>query len=189
MYKEITRTIIILIFNPVEAWKQLVQYKDKDLDGFQKHYLYPLFGLVVLAAFLGLWINIKGAGLENSLKKAIQTAVFLLGGFYFAVYLLNELWIRIFHRDSSIELLQKFVGYSSSLLFAVNMMMMLIPQLFFLLFFLLYTFKIVWEGADIYLQVEQEERMKFSVLASCCILGCPYIVYFVLLILMPGLAG
>lgn len=59
------------------------------------------------------------------------------------------------------KLCQRFVGYSSSLMFALNIVLMLLPEFFFLRIFVLYTFYIVWEGAGPYMQVEEKIRLKF----------------------------
>lgn len=85
------------------------------------------------------------------------------------------------------KLCQRFVGYSSSLMFALNIVLMLLPEFFFLRIFILYTFYIVWEGADPYMQVEENERLKFAGIATVVILLTPAVIEFVLFMLMPGL--
>lgn len=81
----------------------------------------------------------------------------------------------------------RFVGYSSSLMFALNIILMLLPEFFFLRIFILYTFYIVWEGARPYMQVEENERLKFAGIATVVILLTPAVIEFLLFILMPGL--
>lgn len=85
------------------------------------------------------------------------------------------------------KLCQRFVGYSSSLMFALNIVLMLLPEFFFLRIFILYTFYIVWEGAGPYMQVEENIRLKFVGIATAVILITPALIEFVLFLLMPGL--
>lgn len=85
------------------------------------------------------------------------------------------------------KLCQRFVGYSSSLMFALNIVLMLLPEFFFLRIFILYTFYIVWEGAGPYMQVAENERLKFAGIATVVILLTPAVIEFVLFMLMPGL--
>ena len=85
------------------------------------------------------------------------------------------------------KLCQRFVGYSSSLMFALNIVLMLLPEFFFLQIFVLYTFYIVWEGAGPYMQVEEKIRLKFVGVATGLILLMPRLIEVVLSMLMPGL--
>ena len=72
-------------------------------------------------------------------------------------------------------------------MFALNIVLMLLPEFFFLRIFILYTFYIVWEGAGPYMQVEENERLKFAGIATVVILLTPAVIEFVLFMLMPGL--
>ena len=45
-------------------------------------------------------------------------------------------------------------------MFALNIVLVLFPEFFFLQIFVLYTFYIVWEGAGPYMQVTEAERLK-----------------------------
>ena len=72
-------------------------------------------------------------------------------------------------------------------MFALNIVLMLLPEFFFLRIFILYTFYIVWEGAGPYMQVEENERLKFAGITTVIILLTPAVIEFVLFMLMPGL--
>ncbi len=72
-------------------------------------------------------------------------------------------------------------------MFALSIILALLPEFFFLRIFVLYTFYIVWEGAEPYMKVEEPVRMKFTCVATGIILLTPTIIGFLLFMLMPGL--
>lgn len=186
MYKEIFKWVILIISQPGKAWEELAQKEEKG-DDFLSRFVYPLIGFVTVAAFLGILFTRKEFDVELALKASIRSLVAAFGGFYLGAYILNEMWQGIFKREKDIRLWQRFVGYSSSLMFALNAVLMLIPEFFFLQIFILYTFYIVWEGAPTYMMVEENERLKFVALSTAIILIIPFAIQAILFLLMPGL--
>ncbi|MDH6533713.1 DUF1282 domain-containing protein [Parabacteroides sp. 52] len=186
MYKEIFKWVILIISQPAKAWDLLAQKEEKG-DEFLSRFVYPLIGLLTVAAFLGILFTRKEFDVELALKASIRSLLAAFGGFYLGAYLLNEIWQGVFKREKDFRLCQRFVGYSSSLMFALNAVLMLIPEFFFLRIFILYTFYIIWEGAPLYMYVEEKERLKFVGIASAVILIIPYLIEVILFLLMPGL--
>lgn len=186
MYKEIFKWVIAIISQPGKAWEMLTK-KEEDSDLFLSRFVYPLIGLVTAAAFVGVLFTRKEFDVELALKSSIKTLVASFGGFYLSAYLLNEIWQGLFKREKDLRLCQRFVGYSSSLMFTLNIVLMLLPEFFFLRIFILYTFYIVWEGAGPYMRVEENIRLKFVGIATAIILITPALIEFVLFLLMPGL--
>ena len=116
-----------------------------------------------------------------------KTCVSSFGGYYVAAYVLNEIGKSWFSFEKNLKLWQHFVGYSSALMFTLNIVWMLLPDVFFLYIFILYTFYIVWEGATIYFSVGDAQRMKFTTISTLLIIATPHIINKFLLLLMPGL--
>ncbi len=187
MYKEIFRWVVAIISQPARAWEALRQKEEKG-DEFLSRFVYPLIGLVTVAAFVGMLFTRKEFDVELALKVAVRTLVSTLGGFFLAAYLLNELWQGVFKRAKDMRLCQRFVGYASSLMFALNIVLVLFPEFFFLRIFLLYTCYIVWEGAAAYMQVEEAVRLKFVVFATVLVLLTPWLIGLLLSMFMPGLS-
>lgn len=186
MYKEIIKWVIAIISQPGKAWDVLSKKKENG-DEFLSRFVYPLIGLVTAAAFLGILFTRKEFDVELALKVSIKSLVASFGGFFLGAYFLNEAWQSWFGRKKDMKLCQRFVGYSSSLMFALSVVLALLPEFFFLKIFILYTFYIVWEGCVPYMQVEEKERMKFTVISTIIILATPSIIGFMLFMLMPGL--
>lgn len=187
MYKEIIKLVILIISQPAKAWEMLsLKEEDKEED-FLSRFIYPLIGIVTFAAFLGVLFTRKEFDVELALKSSIKTLVSAFGGFYLAAYVLNELWMSMFKRIKDIKRWQRFVGYSSSLVYALTVVLMLLPEFFFLRIFILYTVYIVWEGAGPYMEVDEPVKLKFVGIVSAVILLAPMIIEVVLSMLMPGL--
>lgn len=187
MYKEILSWVIAIISQPSKAWLVLAKREDKH-EEFLSRFVYPLIGLVTVSAFLGVLFTHKQFDLELALKSSIRTLVSSFGGFYLGAYLMNEIWQGWFKKTKDLKLWLRFIGYSSSLMFALNIVLMLLPEFFFLRIFLLYTFYIVWNGADSYMGVEEKIRLRFVGLTTAVILVTPVVIENLLRLLMPGLS-
>ena len=181
MYKEIFRWVIAIISQPAKAWAW-VSKKGEKQEEFLSRFVYPLIGFVTVAAFLGVFFTRKEFDLELALKSSIRTLVSSFGGFYLGAYLMNEIWQGIFKREKDLKLWLRFVGYSSSLMFALNIVLMLLPEFFFLRIFIL------WEGAGPYMGVEEKIRLKFVGFTTAIILLTPAVIEILLSMLMPGLS-
>jgi len=186
MFKEIFSRLIAVIFRPSETWESL-RRKEENTETFLSRFVYPLFGLIALSAFLGVLFTRKEFDFQIALKSSIKILVASMGGFFLGTHLLNELWYKVFKYPRDIKLIQRFVGYSSSLMFVLLILLALLPEFIFLWMFILYTFYIVWMGAHPYMKVKEEEQMKFTILASVIIVGTPFLIDRLLFLLMPGL--
>lgn len=186
MYKEIFKWVVLIISQSRKAWDMLAE-KEEEGDKFLSHFVYPLIGLVTIAAFLGILFTRKEFDVEVALKASIRSLLAVFCGFYLSAYLLNEIWHGFFKREKDIKLCQRFVGYSSVLMWALSIVLMLLPEFFFLRICVLYTFLIVWEGARPYMKVEENMQLKFVAVATTLILLIPILIETILFMLMPGL--
>jgi cation transport ATPase len=187
MFKDLFNTAISLIFKPSEEWRELSEKRMDNNEKFLSGFVYPFIGLITIAAFLGILFTRKEFDVQIALKSAILAFLSAFGGFFLASYLLNEVWRSLFKREKDMKLCQNFVGYSSSLMFSLNILLSLLPEFFFLRFFILYTIYIVWEGAVPYMDVKDSEQLKFVSFATAIIITTPLILEFIVGLLMPGL--
>lgn len=188
MFKAVFLRLVAFISRPMDAWEALSRKKVKDEDDdFLSHFLYPIIGLIALAAFVGVLFTGQEFDFVIALKSAIKALVASAGGFFLASYLMNELWAIVFKRQRSMKIIQPFVGYSSSLLFVIEIVQSFFPELIFLRIPALYTIYMIWAGAVNFLRVENEVQLKFTTIASFIIIGTPAIISFLLFTLMPGL--
>jgi len=188
MFREVFRKVIALASQPQKTWETLVgEGENEEHEKFLSNFVYPLIGLVAVAAFVGVLFSRREFDVELALKASVRDLASSLFGFFLASYFLNELWGNFFNRDKDSKLCQRFIGYSSSLMFVLNIVLALLPEFFFLRIFVLYIVYIVWEGAVSYMKVEDSERLKFTGITSALIIVAPVVIRIVLVMLMPGL--
>lgn len=188
MYQELFKWVIAIISQPGKAWRELSKKEEKG-DEYLIRFVYPLIGLITIAAFIGILFTQKQFDIELALKSSIKALVSYFGGFFLSAYLLNEVWVSLFKQEKDIKLCQRFVGYSSALMYSLNIVLLLLPisDFFFLRIFAFYTVYIVWEGATPYMKVSNKERLKFTLITSALIVFLPEIIGLLLFMLMPGL--
>ncbi|MFR9165313.1 MAG: YIP1 family protein [Dysgonomonas sp.] len=163
---------IQFVLSPQTAWESLQEKEPK----LYKDFLMPLWGLVVLASFLGGWFITRDSSLELGIKNAIIETFTLFVGFHVASFILNEYINKMTDVEKGLRRTQWFVACSSSLVYLLDMVVALVNDFFFMWLFSLYTFYIVYIGAEIYYKVIPERKVNFMLIASILILGIPLIV-------------
>ena len=194
MYKKIFSWVLAVTFQPNRAWNIIASKEDraeekgvvyKD-DPFFANYLYPLIGLVTLASFLSVFTH-KEFVLELALKNSIRTVVAYIGGFYLASYYIKKFCSKFVDMHRRLRRWQHFIGYASAYMYALTIIRMLIPDLFFLYVFVIYTLRIVWEGLPAFMKVEAKDRLNVTVVSTIFIIGFPILVELLVEVMMPGL--
>jgi cation transport ATPase len=165
----------------------LREERTDDNEKFLSGYVYPFIGLIAIAGFLGILFARREFDLQIALKSAILSLLSSFGGFYLAAFLMNETWRRLFKRERNMRLCQLFVGYSSALMFSLNILLSIFPVLFFLRILVLCTIYTVWEGAVPYMDVKEAEQLKFTGCSTAIIIAAPWALEYLSGLLMPGL--
>ena len=147
--------IIQTIFSDCIAqngWRRIIDKKIEQQE-FINNFLFPIFGFIAITTFIGgMWLTENG-GIHWALKQAIVVVSALFGGFYLALYALNELFPR-FGLAKNLNTAQQFLGYSSVVLYLLFLIMPLLSsELTFLWIFVIYTLYIVYVGTEEYLSV------------------------------------
>ncbi len=142
-----------------------------------------MIGLCALAVFIGVLIR-HGWGEPESFQIAMTRccvlAVSLFGGYFSASHLINEIGYRYFGLKDNISLTYQFAGYSLVVSFLINFVVGFFPDFSVLgLIFQFYTIYVVWIGAGILLQIKEEARLGFSIIASIILISCPLLIQFI----------
>jgi hypothetical protein len=186
MFNDIFKWLTGLVFKPAETWEKLSRQKE-DQETFLSRFVYPLIGLIALSAFLGVLFTRKTFDLEIALKASIRAFISSAGGFFLSAYLISRIWTQLFKQPEDTKLCRYFTGYASSLMFALNIIMDLLPEFFFFRFAVLYTVYIIWESTVSFMKLPDSRRLAFSISASAVIIATPLAIYCLLFLLMPGL--
>jgi len=187
MLKRAFLLISRLMMEPNKTWTELSESKEKDNEDFYKSYLYPIFGIIALFSFVGILIGDKPEFLQTALKAVIKQLSVYMGGFYLASYIMSDYVYPKFKQEKNKLLCEKFVGYSSALVFAVAMVQSLFPSLFFLQILALYSVYLIWVGAIHYIKVDENNWVKFTIHSSFIVLLSPMLILLLIGLLFPNM--
>jgi hypothetical protein len=183
----------MLVTDTRGAWVKLAQKEENDRELLAR-FVYPLIGLVALAAFAGVFFSEENFQLEYALKRSVKAAVSYFGGFHLAAYALNEMRRGFFDAGNEPKPCRAFTAYASAPMFALYILLSILPILpladFFLLRLLvlyLYIGYIVWQGASIFLKIPGRQRATFTALATLWVVAAPELIHALLFLLMPGM--
>lgn len=79
--------------------------------------------------------------------------------------------------SNDLPLAQQFAGYALVVLFLLKIVLGILPDFWIIALLLqFYTLYVVWEGSTVLMRVSDEYRLRFTVLASVLIIGCPEVI-------------
>lgn len=181
-YQQLFRRTFNLIRYTRKEWQAIVDKEDNS-NTVINDFVLPMAGLCSLAAFLG--ILFQGAGFEKALVSAIISLGKSFGGVYLSFFVLQES-SKFFGLERNKTRFLQLSGYSFVIIFVIDLIVKLIPELFFIPILQLYIFYIIWEASDVVLNISEEKRSQFVISASLLILFSSIIIEKVLLLFMPG---
>lgn len=187
MYKSLFILLFDLITRPEKAWVSLSEKQDKNNEEFYKSYLYPVFGLIAFFAFVGVFFHLKSFELQIALKTMLREILTYLLAFYCASLALSKISASYLKVTIEIPIAERFVGYSSALIYVVAMLYALFPSLFFLQIIIFYVIYVIWQGAVFYLKLDEQVWIKFTIIAGALIIILPFIINFLISLIMPGM--
>ena len=164
-----------MISSPARAWEEI--RLEEDRRKVFTSFVYPMIGLCGLSVFIGsLWTMGWGGpqSFQYAMTQCCAVAVSLFGGYFLAAYLINGLRVRMLMTDSDIPLTQQFAGYALVVLFVLKIIIGILPDFriisWLLQFYIVY---VVWEGSAKMMQVEEKDRLRFTILSSILLIACP----------------
>jgi hypothetical protein len=180
-YKELFKITMLLISSPAKAWEEI--RLEEDRRKVFVTFVYPMIGLGGLSVFIGSLVTYGWGGPQSfqiAMTRCCAVAVALFGGYFLAAYAINEMRVKMLGMQSDIHLAQQFAGYAMVVGFVLQIIIGLLPD-FRIIGWLLqfYTVYVVWEGAAILMQVEDNKRLRFTILTSVLLIVCPAVIQFV----------
>lgn len=180
-YKELFKIALLLISSPAKAWEEITLEEDR--RKVFTVFVYPMIGLCGMSVFIGALITNGWAGPQSfqiAMTQCCALAVALFGGYFLAAYGINEVCIKMLGMPTDIALSRHFAGYAMVVIFLLQMITGLLPDFsivgYLLQFYLVY---VVWEGAEIVMNVSASNRLKFTLLSSLLLIACPLVIQLV----------
>ena len=171
---------MLLISSPAKAWEEI--RLEEDRRKVFVTFVYPMIGLGGLSVFIGSLLTYGWGGPQSfqiAMSMCCAVAVALFGGYFLAAYAINEMRVKMLGMQSDIPLAQQFAGYAMVVVFVLQIIIGLLPD-FRIIGWLLqfYTVYVVWEGADTLMQVDENKRLRFTMLTSILLIVCPAVIQF-----------
>ncbi|MDR0427696.1 MAG: YIP1 family protein [Dysgonamonadaceae bacterium] len=188
MYKQLFILLYKIITVPASTWKFLSEKQDnKDNETFYKGYLFPVIGIIALLSFMGVIISLQRFDVQQALKITLKEIMIYGGSFYLVSFVLSEYVYPRFGLKKNKRSAELFTGYASSPIYVIAMLKTIFPALFFLEILSLYTIYVVWTGAAYFLNIKEEQWIKFATFAGLLIVMTPFLLNFLINLLMPGM--
>lgn len=180
-YKEIFKIALLLISSPAKAWEEI--RLEEDRRKVFTAFVYPMIGLCALSVFLGSLFTNGWGGPESfqiAMKNCCVIAVALFGGYFLAAYIINELGVKMFGLSNDMPLTQQFAGYALVVTFLTNIITGLLPAFGLIALILqFYIVYVVWVGASVLMDVEEHQRLKYTLISSVLLIVCPASIHLI----------
>lgn len=170
-----------LISSPARAWEEIRLEEDRRKVFIA--FVYPMIGLCGLSVFIGSLITMGWGGPQSfqfAMTQCCAVAVSLFGGYFLAAYLINELRVRLLKMNSDVPLAQQFAGYALVVLFLLKIIIGILPDIRIIALLLqFYIVYVVWEGSVRVMQVEEKDRLRFTIFSSILLIVCPAVIEWI----------
>ena len=177
-YNSLFHTALLLISSPARAWEEI--RLEEDRRTVFTAFVYPMIGLCGLSVFIGSLLLKGWSGPESfqyAMTQCCAVAVSLFGGYFLAAYLINALRVRLFMQDDDINLTRQFAGYAMVVPFLLQIIIGVLPDFNIIAMLLqFYIVYVVWEGSRSLMEVEEKDRLRFTVISSILLIVCPAVI-------------
>lgn len=180
-YKELYQKVYVLISSPASAWEEIRLEEDK--RKVFSAFVYPMIGLCGLSVFLGSLFSRGWGGPESfryAMTQCCAIAVALFGGYFMAANLIHHYASRMLNLAVEKNQILQLAGYSMVVIFCLRIILALMPDFQIIALLLqFYTVYIVWEGSARLLQINEADRLKFTLVSSVALLCSPVIIEWI----------
>jgi len=180
-YKFLLHIAFLLISNPAKAWEEIRMRPNIREVSFE--YVYPMIGFSALSVFIGaIWEHGWGSAedYQYAMMMCAGVVVSLFGAYFLSAYLINMVRVKMLDQRDDMLLSLQFAGYSMTVIFLLQILTGILPNLGIISMMLqFYTIYLVWEGSEKLLDLADDKRTIFTVVASVILLVCPWLLRFV----------
>ena len=176
MYKQLVILLFNFIIRPGKTWKVCNEEQNSDNETFFKSYLYPILGIIALFSFAGILLYLKKWDVRIAIIQMIKGIIPYFAGYFVSVFTLSRLSLKLFEIKLSDSICERFTGYASAGIYVKAMLYAFFPFFTYIQLLTIYTFYIVWQGANHYLRINEKYLTKFTIFASILIIIAPLII-------------
>lgn len=177
-----------ILATPEKGWEHAARITSK--RAVLMRYALPLILIASSCAFAGTFIASDNVQWVTAVWRFIVMFISLFMGIYLADFCIRISYRNLFKTKPDFTRTLIFTIFSFSGVIAVIILDEIVEDMFFISAFYLYTFYIVYEGCNIFLDmkdVPSDKKNIFIFLASGAIIAWPVILRGLLFVTMPGL--
>ncbi len=151
-----------------------------------RQYIMPLAEILMLMAFIGalFWDEMH---LASAVVKSIFEYFCFIVSYGVLFWLIRWCTIRFFAEQIEDRNISLLVASLMAVTFAINLLLSLMPNMFFINFFYGYIFYLVWVMSEGVVDIAEELRNKYMFVVSICVIIIPLVVMMLLKNLAPNL--
>ncbi len=171
-----------LIIAPGKEW-DLIFKEESDLNNILTNFTLPYLTIITIISFLSQLFNLQKADFALALKSGLMEFSSFFIGLLIIYYIILKT-IPNFYPDikKTKSIAIKLTAYSSILTYLIQIIVLLIPQVFILWGISLYTFYIVWKALPMVGETEnKDQRIIFTTILSLLVLFVPYLISVIFL--------
>ena len=151
-----------------------------------KHFVMPLAEVLFVVVFIAALLSFEMNFVTIFVKSFFFVLSFVVA--YGALFFLVR-WVtlRFFVDSISDRNIAMFVGGLISLVFSVNLLQSIFPNLFFVSFLYVYVFYLVWVMSEGVIDISEEMRNKYMCFISLLVFLTPFVIEKLLMQMVPNL--
>ena len=166
-----------IIVKPVDEW-QVIKNEDSDKKQVIMNYALPVIAVVAIASLIGGFIFTRFSVIYQILSAVIAFIV-PFAGLYISAIVINEL-APSFGSKKNINAAFKLVIYSFTASFLASIVTGLIPPLFFIGIFGLYSIYLLWVGITPMMETPENKKVGYVIVSVLIIFGVYILIGFIL---------
>lgn len=168
------------------TWDEIA-LEEKSIKEIRKSYLYPWIFITLILTFLFHLIYASERAFESAITNTIITSLALFGG-YFVSNIICFAYLKKFKP----ELAQKakcdtLVAYSFTIIILVEIVIVIIPSLFFLRILSLFAAYAIWEGCRAIWYLKEDDRGELVLVFSIILIFIPIIISKIFQFMLPNI--
>lgn len=150
-------------------------------------YVLPWCAVITAATFVSYIFFTRDFRLETAVIKSLFEFLTFLSSYFAAVAVCKVSNRLIFRREIDKYKCEVIIAYGFLLLYALRIVMCILPHMFFLKVLLLYIFYILWILAEQILKYKDSEKQYFMLVNGASIIVFPYLIEKILFLLTPNI--